>query len=852
MNKLILTSSYDFDTPAVQLVDIHSRGVDKSWMQKRAAALTDEISGVQAEPGRSHLHVIAMGSTENYGPNRNADGFRRSELMNKHATFVTNGHVYKHHKNKDPQKASGIVKFSAYNEPMNRVELIIAVDNDKWSKELEKLASGQDLPLSMACKVAHDVCSICNNKAPHRDKYCFVPGTLVTLFDGRTKPIEEVSVGDMVIGTDGYPTKVIKVFSRQIAEKILVIQSTITGRELRVTKNHPIFSSSYEDNICPFRTQLNGTKNPSCFRGIKPECKVCRKSDSKFDYVGAEFIRPGDLLLSPRIHTLVDEDAGSKIDAETAWIYGLFMAEGCYQSLRYIRKDGSAEFYHSGISFCLHEKEQDKISRLQRYFSSRFGKDIKVYKGRSLGVSARVHSRKIADSFNRMLGIYASQKYLKSELLDTLTPDTAEAFLQGMLEGDGHAYKNENRLNSSSSAIIDQLYELSKFLGYVGYVGKPTTTNGGPTNRNKRFSQNYMLTSFMSAEDSRHGVYSRWLGDAGIIGFVRNITKEDYIGPVYNIETEVGSYVANNIAVHNCDHMKKIAGQILNDGRQVYVDNPDPTFFDISGVFRPADRIAYTLQKVASADVVTGADLAEIEGLLDGLHIPVTKQSSMVWRKLAMLKKLSDIEKNIPASAPSESNVKLERAFVNSEKPDDTTMDEISKGSEGRINKVLGALGQAQISLPVKDFIRIVLGNDSHGIEPKEIESHLPGIFTKLLKSGADEVCKDGAYDPMGGMSDLPQGLQSKISSLIPFMSLAEEPVHHRMTIAIIRNSPSPKMLTKDSGIHILKTASVDASSEVLAREYAKYKLAFLTKAAEYNESELLVKLSVLQNYFSL
>ena len=59
-----------------------------------------------------------------------------------------------------------------------------------------------------------------------------------------------------------------------------------------------------------------------------------------------------------------------------------------------------------------------------------------------------------------------------------------------------------------------------------------------------------------------------------------------------NVPFDVCSICGNSARARRfyCDHMKKMAGQILDDGRHVYVDNPDPTYFDISGVFRPADR----------------------------------------------------------------------------------------------------------------------------------------------------------------------------------------------------------------------------------------------------------------------
>lgn len=49
-----------------------------------------------------------------------------------------------------------------------------------------------------------------------------------------------------------------------------------------------------------------------------------------------------------------------------------------------------------------------------------------------------------------------------------------------------------------------------------------------------------------------------------------------------------------------CTHITNHLLEILPDGRQVYMINEDPTFFDISYVLRPADKTAMLLSKVAS------------------------------------------------------------------------------------------------------------------------------------------------------------------------------------------------------------------------------------------------------------
>lgn len=193
MIKVVRPSDFDFDMPVVRLMDVHSRGVDRAWMQKRGAVLTNEIGRIRPEDGHSYLHLIALGAMESYGTNRNGDSFNKQAcefhlpepkknvpvtikladgLLGHYRTFL-NGHCFKHHKNKDPKHKIGDVKEAAFNPDMNRVELIIRVPhNNEWEGDLQKLASGKDIPFSMACKVAYDICSICGNRASNRGEYC--------------------------------------------------------------------------------------------------------------------------------------------------------------------------------------------------------------------------------------------------------------------------------------------------------------------------------------------------------------------------------------------------------------------------------------------------------------------------------------------------------------------------------------------------------------------------------------------------------------------------------------------------------------------------------------------------------
>jgi len=186
MVKIITPGSYDFHEPVAQIVKTarHGlRGADLADFVKRASVqFIDKMASIHFGPGEVPVHLIAVGATEAYGPNRNGDGFKRAVCEEYHPTFTKYARWYRHHENKDTSKGRGIVKLSAYNKEMDRIELLVSLFSTKEAadrhnglvadEEMEKLANGDDIAVSMACRVSHDVCSSCGNKARTRAEYC--------------------------------------------------------------------------------------------------------------------------------------------------------------------------------------------------------------------------------------------------------------------------------------------------------------------------------------------------------------------------------------------------------------------------------------------------------------------------------------------------------------------------------------------------------------------------------------------------------------------------------------------------------------------------------------------------------
>jgi hypothetical protein len=186
MVKIVDPRGWDWDRPVALMVKVSSRGLigdDRAEFIKVASPMfLPMIDNLKLAKDDVPVHQIALGASEAYGPNRNGDGFKEAECRAHHDRFVKYARWYRNHKNKDPKQSYGHFKASAYNDEMRRVELLGILNGSKEAaerngglvadKELEKLAKGEDIPGSMACRVAHDVCSNCLNKAATRADYC--------------------------------------------------------------------------------------------------------------------------------------------------------------------------------------------------------------------------------------------------------------------------------------------------------------------------------------------------------------------------------------------------------------------------------------------------------------------------------------------------------------------------------------------------------------------------------------------------------------------------------------------------------------------------------------------------------
>lgn len=154
-----------------------------SFIKRAGDDLATQVRKLAYHADEPLLHILALGSTERTGPNRNGDGWRHLTLRELHKTFEKNARLYRNHANKLPAKSYGRIKLAWYNEPMQRVELVVGLNGSPEAarrngglfadEEMAKLARDDfNWATSMAFSCPRDKCSSCGHWARSRAEYC--------------------------------------------------------------------------------------------------------------------------------------------------------------------------------------------------------------------------------------------------------------------------------------------------------------------------------------------------------------------------------------------------------------------------------------------------------------------------------------------------------------------------------------------------------------------------------------------------------------------------------------------------------------------------------------------------------
>lgn len=270
----------------------------------------------------------------------------------------------------------------------------------------------------------------------------------------------------------------------------------------------------------------------------------------------------------------------------------------------------------------------------------------------------------------------------------------------------------------------------------------------------------------------------------------------------------------------HCEHYKRMPGAVLEDGNAVYVISDKGLYHDISRVKVPAERIAFSLKKIASADTLV--DLSPKTINKDGLKLFM--KSASAEKRLDILTKLAAIEKRIKAMGDKLVDKKVLKLFTQEKKASGLdSAENLNKFlSYANEKEILGGLNQSKCVLSPEEFIKVFAPSMFNSIDfDKEFKCDMP--FSKLLEDkDIDIFCNDDTYE---GRKCYDLNILGAIDKLIPHCSMAEDVLMDR-ACACTESKPAKITITVEN---------YENMSDVL-KEYLNY---FISACTGLNDKEM-------------
>lgn len=788
MIKLIQSSQFAPDV-GVGMEIVDAGGLSKSAERHQAETVFGK-SYDELKPDKKHvgIHVVALGDEEHYGPNRNMDAMPADSLRKYHDTFVSHGHVFRHHRNKDPKKSIGDIVASAYNEPMGRVELFIHADRDKAAPELERLEREGEIPFSMALNEEWDE--------------CFRPGTLVLTGTGY-RPIETVSVGDEVITAESGRHTVIRHICKN-ASRFTSIKVRGLPDNIESTSNHPYFVIRSE-KIRSCHGSVKGKRRRHTLKdGNKCTCSSCGKQiDVSPEIVAAENVGADDYLC-----VKLDRSAQSdSVGVSFAYLCGVYAGDG---NIEYASGDFINEVTGVRVSASAADNDLCIVRRIESAFNLCTGKACCIYDEKH-DRAAKVlvlRDRLLAGRILKFVHGISTNKTISSDVYNWSLAEKS-AFVAGLIDSDGHVLcskvKQAVRILSTSKALALGVQRIMWDIGMPATCGYGSTVenlsrNGAFGGRNPVYhvfvsdpcDDLIRFSAKLSREWNREFISRK--GGHGILiagGYVLLPVKDvltfdgDFV-EVHNLEVDADhSYVVEGVGVHNCSrchqrrhgandpkqcvHIREHLGEMSEDGKRVYMINREYTFFDISFVGKPADRIAWDLMKVypdedsddgkedtekdASATLPFDSEkLAEYYGVEAPDDVAISSEPAMRKRAYAqLLLSLNDRYVGLLTKAASADSVRdrylVELCKVAASPVSDETVERLRALEPGDAFRLLGDAG---VVMDARAFYKYAMGNEYPAVEPyiSGVGACVPVVVKEAMETNnLQKLCNDRTFD---------------------------------------------------------------------------------------------------------
>jgi formate hydrogenlyase subunit 6/NADH:ubiquinone oxidoreductase subunit I len=369
---------------------------------------------------------------------------------------------------------------------------------------------------------------------------CLPPDTPITTIDG-IKLLSEICIGDRVLTHTGKFRKVVRLFSRRYTGKLYTFRTLGNFEPLTTTEDHPILV--YKENGVSWVYANEITYRTYLTRPIITE----EMPKERIEYAYDSYHPTG------RGGSFTTEVVSLPTTSELMRLVGYYLSEGTSDRYR--------------VSFDIHKNEVDLKQDIIECASKVFGVEVSLKpESDSDGLKLCIDSVRVAAFFSQF-GHSADLKRLPWWMV-LLPLAKIREVVRGEFWGDGHYsnkfYKYRTKMHSNyfttRTASRELALQMHYMLGRLGVLSSISTER--QMNRKLCYSVT-VHTPYVEAMGQLVEVPARnnsvshsyvHLSDGMVVSPVVSIETrdvEDYL--VLNLEIEGdNSYVAANIAVHNC------------------------------------------------------------------------------------------------------------------------------------------------------------------------------------------------------------------------------------------------------------------------------------------------------------
>lgn len=425
---------------------------------------------------------------------------------------------------------------------------------------------------------------------------CFPAGTMVSMADGTTKPIESVQVGESVLSHTGVPRLVTSTIKKPFAGDLVKIRAKGVPHSVSATPDHRFISVNDGEYFwCPIEL-LGIGDNVSIPRRDAPsrliECDLAECPAAIVYGKEGRHIRPS----SPSVIRWHGSNSECKrlvyMDTQLAWLIGLYLAEGsCDEGPRGPKR----------ITFNLNKNEALVAETAAAYIEDIFGVKARITSvpSKPSVLYVRVNCGPIAWLFKQFAPGNTYTKRVNRQLM-AASKSIRLSLLQGWFTGDGSlhtARRTEDTRKrwhhfravavSVSHGLVEDMFDLANSCGLFASVSfrKPRGASKAACNLHLSGANAAAVYPSRVGECRIDLSRSRRASKSGMVKPIASVERVPFAGDVYCLEVEhEHSFIANGYAVHNCVSHSTRNAALTTLACEIAAGKPDEVTGKVEGV----------------------------------------------------------------------------------------------------------------------------------------------------------------------------------------------------------------------------------------------------------------------------